>query len=61
MSTEAIAPPRPAPPLRALLRPVVGPLVAIVIATLVGAALVAALGQNPIEVYSTLIEGGIVG
>ena len=44
-----------------LFQPLVGPAVAIVIAVIVGGVLVALLGQNPIEVYWTLINGSLVG
>jgi ABC-type uncharacterized transport system permease subunit len=45
----------------ALVRPFLPPLFAVLIAALVGAALVAALGQDPVEVYGTLITGSVVG
>lgn len=61
MTAEAIALPRPRLRMAALLRPVAGPLAAIAIAVLAGAALVAALGQDPVEVYGVLIQGSIVG
>jgi len=44
-----------------LIRPLFSPIVAVLIAIAVGAILVAAFGQNPIYVYATLIEGGLVG
>jgi simple sugar transport system permease protein len=58
MSTEASV---PAASWGHILRPLLGPPVAIAIAVLVGAALVAALGQNPVDVYVTLINGSVVG
>ena len=61
MSTEA----KPMPPrwtsLTAVLRPVVQSIVALLIATAVGAVLVLALGENPLEVYWLLISGSVVG
>jgi ABC-type uncharacterized transport system permease subunit len=39
----------------------VSPLIAVVIAIVVGAFLVMTVGQNPVTVYATLIEGGLVG
>ncbi|HLW93323.1 MAG TPA: ABC transporter permease, partial [Roseiarcus sp.] len=47
--------------LRGLARPFVSPIIAIAIAIIAGALLVAAVGQNPIEVYEALIEGALVG
>src|SRR5689334_15202814 len=44
-----------------LAKPLVGPLIAIAIAVLVGGLLVILLGQDPIEVYLTLIRGSLVG
>ena len=41
--------------------PAAQPAIALVIAALVGAVLVAAVGQNPIEVYAILIEGSLIG
>jgi general nucleoside transport system permease protein len=37
------------------------PVIAIVVAFLVGAVLIAMLGRNPFEVYQTLLEGGLSG
>jgi ABC-type uncharacterized transport system permease subunit len=45
----------------ALVRSFLPPLFAVLLAALVGAVLVAALGQDPVEVYQTLITGGVVG
>src|SRR5947209_17313165 len=63
MSTEAIATHRRRRTalIVALLRPLAGPSLAVLIAIAVGAILVAAVGQNPIDVYATLIAGGLVG
>jgi simple sugar transport system permease protein len=61
MSTEAMAEPRRRAPAAALLRPILGPLFAILIAAAAGAGLVAALGQNPVDVYWTLVQGSIIG
>jgi general nucleoside transport system permease protein len=47
--------------LRGFLRSLLSPLIAVVIAIIVGGILVAAVGQNPIDVYATLIRGGLVG
>ena len=63
MSTEAL----PAHRRRAsavmagLVRPLLSPILAVLIAVAVGAILVAGVGQNPIYVYAALIEGGLVG
>src|SRR5258708_7382431 len=61
MSTEAVDVSRSIASWGDILRPVLGPPAAIMVAVLVGAALVAALGQNPIDVYTTLIQGSLVG
>ena len=61
MSADALAAPRSRLSLRSLLRPVASPAIAVAVAMVVGAALVVALGHNPIEVYWTLIEGSLVG
>jgi ABC-type uncharacterized transport system permease subunit len=42
-------------------RPAVQPIVAVLIATIVGGLLVLALGENPIEVYWLLISGSVIG
>lgn len=47
--------------LRRLIGPLVGPVVAILIAVLVGGILVALLGNDPVDVYWTLIQGSLVG
>lgn len=44
-----------------ILRPLALPLFAVLVATLVGAALVAALGEDPVAVYGALIGGSVVG
>jgi len=62
MSTEALAARRRASSLiDGLVRPVLSPILAVLIAMAVGAILVAAVGENPIYVYATLVEGGLVG
>jgi simple sugar transport system permease protein len=55
-----LLPPAGFSPLR-LLQPLASPLIAIVIAVIVGGVLVALLGNDPVEVYGTLIEGSLVG
>ncbi len=45
----------------AFFAPAVQPVVAVVVATVVGGLLILALGENPIEVYSVLLSGGLVG
>src|SRR5262245_924893 len=45
----------------AMLRPFALPLFAVLVAALVGAALVAVLGEDPVAVYGTLIGGSVVG
>jgi simple sugar transport system permease protein len=44
-----------------LAAPLIAPAVAIVIAFVVGAILITLLGRNPVEVYRTLLEGGLSG
>ena len=62
MSTEALAARRRASSLiDGLVRPVLSPILAVLIAMAVGAIFVAAVGENPIYVYATLVEGGLVG
>ncbi|HEV3045176.1 MAG TPA: ABC transporter permease [Roseiarcus sp.] len=61
MSTETATLRRTSVSLRGLLRPFLSPIIAIVIAIVAGALLVAAVGQNPIDVYTTLIGGGLIG
>jgi ABC-type uncharacterized transport system permease subunit len=61
VSTDAVGAYSPRTSLRSLLRPVANPLIAVVVATFVGAALVGVLGQDPIGVYWTLIQGSLVG
>ena len=53
--------PPPALTFRRLLGPLFGRVVAILIAVVVGGILVALLGNDPIEVYWTLIQGSLVG
>ncbi|HWJ73625.1 MAG TPA: ABC transporter permease [Kaistia sp.] len=43
------------------LRPLVGPVSAVVVAFLIGGLLVALLGQNPLTVYGLLLSGSLVG
>lgn len=47
--------------LRAFFAPAVQPIIALLIAAVAGGLLVLALGENPIEVYSVLLSGGLVG
>ena len=61
MSIESTRPVLTGFSLGRLFQPIIGPAVAIVIAVIVGGVLVALLGQNPIEVYWTLINGSLVG
>jgi simple sugar transport system permease protein len=63
MSTEALAARRrrASTLMDGLVRPVLGPILAVLIAMAVGAILLAAVGENPIYVYATLAEGGLVG
>ena len=63
MSTEALAARRrrASTLMDGLIRPVLGPILAVLIAMAVGAILLAAVGENPIYVYATLAEGGLVG
>lgn len=42
-------------------RPLLPPVVAVAIALVVGGLIVLALGENPIKVYGTIIEGSLVG
>lgn len=44
-----------------LARALFAPVIAVFIAFVVGAALIALLGRNPIEVYQTLLQGGLSG
>jgi general nucleoside transport system permease protein len=59
--THALVALKPRLSLRALLRSVASPVIAVMVAMIVGAVLVAALGHDPIEVYWTLIQGSLVG
>jgi general nucleoside transport system permease protein len=59
--TEAAATHWPSLPLKGLVRSLLGPVLAVAIAVVVGGILVAAVGQNPFYVYAILIEGGLVG
>ncbi|AID34978.1 MULTISPECIES: ABC transporter permease [Mesorhizobium] len=43
------------------LRSMIAPMVAVAIALIVGGALVIALGDNPVEVYGTIVQGSLVG
>jgi ABC-type uncharacterized transport system permease subunit len=44
-----------------LLKPFAGPVMAVLLAFIIGGLLVAALGQNPLVVYQLLIDGSLVG
>src|SRR5262245_36945898 len=44
-----------------MLRSLILPVFAVLVAALVGAALLAALGQDPVAVYGMLITGSLVG
>ncbi|MDQ0395692.1 ABC transporter permease [Labrys monachus] len=44
-----------------ILKPLAGPVLAVVISFVIGGLLVAALGQDPVAVYRLLIEGSLVG
>src|SRR6516165_1053927 len=59
MSTETLAARRrrPSALMGGLVRPLLNPILAILIAVAVGAILVAGVGENPIDVYATLVEG----
>ena len=61
MSIESTSPALTGFSLGRLFQPLIGPVVAIVIAVIVGGVLVALLGENPVEVYWTLINGSLVG
>jgi ABC-type uncharacterized transport system permease subunit len=61
VSIEAATSRWPSLPPRDFLHSLLSPLIAVVIAIMVGGILVAAVGQNPIEVYATLIQGDLVG
>lgn len=61
MSVEIQSAPATRPYLTSLLSAVVAPLMALAIAAILGAILVMALGENPIEVYWLLISGSLVG
>lgn len=45
----------------AFLAPAVQPVIALIIATVVGGLLILALGENPLKVYGVLLSGGLVG
>ncbi len=47
--------------LRRLLRALAEPLVAVVVSFVIGGLLVAALGNNPVAVYATLLQGSLSG
>jgi simple sugar transport system permease protein len=61
MSIEAATSRWPSLSLRGLIQPLLSPLIAVLIAMIIGGILVAAVGQNPIDVYAVLIQGGLVG
>ena len=47
--------------MKKLAMPLVAPVIAIAIAFVIGAILITLLGHNPVEVYQTLLEGGLSG
>lgn len=47
--------------MKKLAMPLIAPVIAVFIAFLVGAILIVLLGRNPLEVYQTLLEGGLSG
>ncbi len=47
--------------IKSLALPLIAPVVAIAIAAVVGAILIVLLGRSPLEVYQTLLEGGLSG
>ena len=49
------------PPHRRLARALAGPLLAVLIAFVIGGLLVAVLGDNPLEVYAALLRGSLSG
>lgn len=61
MTTETAPVARQRSSLFQWLMPVLHPIIAILIATIAGALLVLALGENPFEVYWFLISGSLVG
>jgi ABC-type uncharacterized transport system permease subunit len=61
VSTEAAETHWVSLPLKSLVRSLLGPAAAVAIAIAAGGVLVAAVGQNPIQVYAILIQGGLVG
>jgi simple sugar transport system permease protein len=61
VSVEIQSAPLTRPYLTSLLSAVVAPVMALAIAAILGAILVMALGENPIEVYWLLISGSLVG
>ena len=48
-------------PLAVFVRSLLAPVAAVGIAIVAGGVLVAAVGQNPFQVYAILIKGGLVG
>jgi simple sugar transport system permease protein len=61
MPADALVAAKPRLSLRILLRPVANPLIAVAVAVVVGGLLVTALGDDPFQVYWTLVEGSLVG
>jgi ABC-type uncharacterized transport system permease subunit len=61
MVTETAGPARRSFTFGPILKPLREPVIAVLIAMVVGGILVLALGENPIEVYSILIGGSLVG
>lgn len=45
---------------RKILRPIIGPFLAIIIATLIGGILILLAGENPIKAYKALLDGAFV-
>jgi general nucleoside transport system permease protein len=61
VSIEAAATYRNSFPLAVFVRSLLAPVAAVGIAIVAGGVLVAAVGQNPFQVYAILIKGGLVG
>lgn len=51
----------PAKVIARLLKPLAPPLIAIIVSVVIGGVLVLALGNNPIDVYGTILDGSLVG
>jgi simple sugar transport system permease protein len=61
MSSEATPSGGIGPAVLRFLAPAVQPIIALIVATLIGGALIFALGNNPFVVYWILLSGGLVG